>query len=223
MLRTMKLTLPFFSLIILLMNMNSAYSSPYMIEKNLMPVMDGDSTIDIMDAKYKAALYRLKKQAASLKAFVSANQFNTEYCFLIDMSVPSGKNRFFIYNLKKDSIEYATLVAHGWGSEKRGTDHLIFSNTPNSYQTSLGKYKIGYSYHGTFGLAYKLYGLDHSNSNAFKRAIVLHSETNVPDYEIFPAHITVSAGCPMVSAAALTILSKYINVSQKPVLMWIYN
>ncbi len=177
----------------------------------------------MMDAKYKAAVYRLKKQATSLKEYAKANRFNTEYCFLIDMSIPSGKNRLFVYNLKKDSIEYATLVAHGWGSYSPGTDDLIFSNTPNSFKTSLGKYKIGYSYNGTFGLAYKLYGLDNSNSNAFKRAIVLHSETNVPDSEIYPSRIVVSAGCPMVSRSALEVLSRYINSSQKPVLMWIYN
>jgi hypothetical protein len=210
-----------FSFFILLIVSSNAGSAP--VAKNMTAALDGDSTIDLMDAKYKTAIERLKQQAASVKQYAKANRFNTEYCFLIDMSLPSGKNRLFVYNLKKDSIEFATLVSHGWGSYRPGNDELVFSNTPNSFKTSLGKYKIGYSYHGTFGLAYKLYGLDRTNSNAFQRAIVLHSEKNVAESEIYPASLTVSAGCPMVSASSLAILSKYIRSSQQPVLMWIYN
>ena len=29
------------------------------------------------------------------------NDMSTEYCFLVDMSLPSGRNRFFIYDLKR--------------------------------------------------------------------------------------------------------------------------
>lgn len=186
-------------------------------------VIDNDSSISFIDKRYKAAVNRLKQQAAAVKAYTKANHFNTEYCFLVDMSIPSGKKRFFVYNLKKDSVENSSLVAHGWGSETPDSDKLQFSNTPNSSQTSLGKYKIGYSYNGTFGLAYKLYGLDNTNSKAFERAIVLHSLSYVPDSETYPDNICNSAGCPMVSPSFLAVLSRYIKSSQKPVLLWIYN
>jgi len=175
------------------------------------------------DRRNKDVVNRVKEQAASVKAYAKANQFSTEYCFLVDMSIPSGKNRFFIYNLKKDTVEYSSLVAHGMGSDIPGTDQLQFSNAPNSFKTSLGKYKIGHSYVGTYGLAFKLYGLDTTNSKAYERAIVLHSYTRVPDAETYPGNICESAGCPMVSPAFLSILSKYITSSTKPVLMWIYN
>ena len=184
---------------------------------------DPDSSTSSIDTRYKNAVNRLKQQAASMKEFTKANRYNTEFCFLIDMSIPSGKNRFFVYNLKKDAIEYSTLVSHGAGSFIPGSEQLQFSNIPNSYKTSLGKYKIGHSYYGTFGLAYKLYGLDTTNSKAFERAIVLHSFNRIPDAETYPGNIYVSAGCPMVSRASLTVLNKYITSSAKPVLMWIYN
>ena len=102
-----------------------------------------DTSFYRINTTYKAALNRLQVQAAALKEYVAENNFNTEHCFLVDMSIPSGKNRFFIYNLQKDSIELSSLVAHGFGSTmKNSYDELVFSNTPNSFKTSLGKYKI---------------------------------------------------------------------------------
>lgn len=195
----------------------------YAIAKNAVSVMDHDSSINLIDLKYKNAVDRLKQQEASLKEYAKSNNFSTEYCFLVDMSIPSGKNRFFVYNMGKDSLEYATLVAHGFGSYMPDRDQLVFSNIPNSFRTSLGRYRIGNSYKGAYGLAYKLHGLDSTNSNAYVRAIVLHSEIRVPESEIYPNRIGESAGCPMVSISSLSILSKYIRSSQRPILMWIYN
>jgi hypothetical protein len=185
---------------------------------------DNDSLADLIDLRYKIALDRLKFQASSLKEYARSHHFNTDYCFLVDMSLPSGKKRFFVYNMKKDSLEYSSMVAHGYGSAPRfANEPLQFSNVPNSAMTSLGKYKIGYSYFGAFGLAYKLYGLDSSNSNAFERAIVLHSYTSVPESETYPNLICESAGCPMVNSSFLATLGKYIKASPKPILLWIYN
>lgn len=182
-----------------------------------------DSSLNHIDTRYNAAVARLNQQAAELKEYANANNYNAEYCFLVDMSLPSGKNRFFVYNLKTGTLEASSLVSHGLGSYKMGcNDVLEFSNSPSSYKTSLGRYKIGSSYNGTFGLAYKLYGLDSTNSRAFERAIVLHSDAHVPEAEIFPYHIYQSAGCPTVSPSFLSTLSKYIKASKKPVLMWIY-
>jgi hypothetical protein len=191
--------------------------------KETVTVIDRDSVSNLIEDKYKAAVDRIKKQAASIQEYAKTNRFNTEYFFLVDMSIPSGKKRLFVYNIKKDSLEYSSLVAHGFGSTTANNDQLEFSNIPNSYQTSLGKYKIGNSYYGTFGLAYKLFGLDNTNSKAFERAIVLHSQNQVPDSETYPDHIAQSAGCPMVSPSSMVVLDKYIKSSQKPILLWIYN
>jgi len=137
------------------------------------------------------------------------------------MRLPSGKKRFFVYDLERDSVEIAGLVTHGSGSEGE-SDELVFSNTPNSYCTSLGKYKIGNGYNGRFGLAYKLYGLDKTNSKAFDRFVVLHAHECVPNDEIAPLSICLSQGCPTVSPAFLTQLKTCIDQSEKPILLWIY-
>jgi len=183
-----------------------------------------DTSFMQINTKLKAAAIRLKSKVAEAGDFVRKNDFNTEYCFMVDMSIPSGKKRFFVYNLQKDSVELSSLVSHGSGSwTPTCQDVLTFSNTPNSYATSLGRYKIGVSYVGTWGLSYKLYGLDSSNSKAYDRAIVLHSDSHVSESETYPRHIYESEGCPIVPPSILGVLGKYITKSSKPVLLWIYN
>ncbi len=175
---------------------------------------------DEYDGSHKT-IQRLKQNSLLAKDFVKEHGYNKAYCFLLDMRLPSGKNRFFVYNLVKDSVEIAGLVTHGSGSEN-GTDELTFSNVKNSNSTSTGKYKVGTSYTGSFGLAYKLYGLDATNSNAFDRFVVLHAHACVPNEEISPLPICVSLGCPTVSPPFLNRLKTYLDESHRPVLMWIY-
>lgn len=211
-------------------SINGAYS-PYALkeepttkEKDSVIIIERDTSFNQINTKLKVAALRLKQNTASIEEYVRVNDFNTQYCFLVDMSIPSGKKRFFIYNIEKDIVEYSALVSHGSGSYSSGcNDQLVFSNMPNSNATSLGKYKIGNAYTGKYGLSYKLYGLDSTNNNAYQRAIVLHSDSYVPQIETYPRHIYESAGCPCVSPTFLTEIGKYIKTSNKPVLMWIYN
>lgn len=168
----------------------------------------------------KNVLIRLKQQATAINLYATIHNYNTQYCFMVDMKVASGKNRFFVYNLKADSVELAGLVTHGSG--KTQTDAIQFSNTANSLCTSLGKYKVGSAYMGKFGLAYKLYGLDDTNSNAYDRFVVLHSHACVPNDETAPFPICESWGCPTVSPSFLSQLKDYIGTAEKPVLLAIY-
>lgn len=167
-------------------------------------------------------IYRLHEKASIAKDYVNAQGYDAEYCFFIDMRIPSGKNRFFVYDLKNNSVEIAGLVAHGRGSDIGSPDALMFSNELNSKCTSLGKYKMGRSYSGIFGLSYKLHGLERTNSKAFERSVVLHSFCGVPNKEIYPASICKSEGCPTVSPAFLAQLKTYLGNSDKPILLWIY-
>ena len=161
-----------------------------------------------------APFWKIESKGAAAKKFAIANKFNTQFCFLIDMSVSSGRKRFFIYDLQKNSILASGLVTNG----RRG----MYSNEIGSNCTSQGKYKVGKPYKGTFGLAYKLYGLESTNSNAYARFVVLHSMICVPEFEIGALPICESNGCPTVSPGFLKTLAKYIDASSKPVLLWIY-
>lgn len=166
-------------------------------------------------------LQKLKTQSKRLNIYAKTNHYNKQTCFLIDMSIHSGKNRFFVYNMQKDSIELSGLVAHGSGNSKF-SQTPTFSNKISSGCTSLGKYKISYQYKGKFGKAYKLNGLDSSNSNAFERNVVLHAYSCVPNNEPYPLPICNSLGCPMVSYTFLEALHPIITKSKQPILLYIY-
>ncbi len=165
---------------------------------------------------------KLQSFGQEAKSFCKKNRFNTSTCFLIDMNLPSGRDRFFVYDMQKDSVLNAGLVAHG-SCNYTFLEAVKFSNTPGCGCSASGKYKVGGKYTGRFGLAYKLYGLEKTNSNAFTRNIVLHSYYLVPDKETDPVPICNSLGCAMVSGSYLKLLSQKIDMSTKPILLWIFN
>ena len=151
----------------------------------------------------------------------SDSKYNKRIAFFIDMKVPSGKNRFFVYDFKTNKIIDKGLVAHGSGSETGVVGKLKFSNIPNSLSTSVGRYYIGNSYYGKFGKAYKLYGLDQTNSNAFMRDIVFHYYYDVP-YKEQNGYICNSFGCPMVNRKYFDRMSKIVDESESNIIMSIY-
>ncbi|HPH24361.1 MAG TPA: murein L,D-transpeptidase catalytic domain family protein [Chitinophagaceae bacterium] len=176
------------------------------VKKSLLPKLNKEVTIST--------------KILQAKKYIEKNKLSNQYCFLINMQLPSNKNRMYVVNLKNDSIVAKGLVAHG-SCNTTFLKNAQFSNTPDCGCSSLGKYKVGYKYKGQFGEAFKLYGLDSSNSNAFKRYIVLHSYECVPTAEQdYP--ICNSLGCPMVAPLFLQTLQQYIQISNKPILLWIF-
>ena len=168
-----------------------------------------------------AKKYTVSSRASEIAGYAEQKGYSTKYCFLIDMSLPSGRNRFFVYDLEKRSVAYSGLVAHGSCNEQF-ISRARFSNTNNSGCSSPGKYKVGAFYHGKYGESYRLYGLDKGNSNAYQRGVVIHGYDCVPDEEIYPRVLCNSLGCPMVSYNFFDILSRIIGQSEKPILLWIY-
>ena len=169
-----------------------------------------------------AYLKKLDKKINEINTFIeNKNGYNNEIAFLLDMKIASGKNRFFVVNLRNKKILKKGLVAHGYGSSVLNSDSLQFSNVPNSMATSIGKYRIGKSYYGKFGKSYKLTGLDNSNSKALERYIVLHGYKDVPEQEVDGA-ICYSKGCPMVSFGFFKEIEGLIDRSNRSILMYVY-
>jgi hypothetical protein len=165
---------------------------------------------------------RLASHGHNIRQLIFQNsKYNDEIAFLVDMKIPSGKNRFFIYDLIDNKIIDQGLVAHGSGSETGIEGKLKFSNINNSLSTSLGKYYIGESYNGQFGKAYKLYGLDKTNNNAYDRNIVLHKYSQVP-YNEQNEPICNSFGCPMVNETYYKRIEKILDDSKKNIILEIY-
>ena len=170
----------------------------------------------------------INEKAKEALKFCKAKGYNTDFCILIDMKIHSGKYRMFIYDFNKQTIERKALCTHGCGKgDKKSTGaQPLFSNVEGSLLTSLGKYKIGSRSYSQWGIKvhYALYGLEASNSNAFKRIIMLHSHSPVPSYEIYPAHLSMgwSYGCPVTDDETMTYLDAKLKNTKKPVLLWIY-
>jgi hypothetical protein len=62
-----------------------------------------------------------------------------------------------------------------------------------------------------------------TNSNAFKRIVVLHSYSPVPNQEIYPQTLFgQSAGCPVLSDGTMRKIDALLKTKKKPELLWIY-
>ncbi|MET0462394.1 MAG: murein L,D-transpeptidase catalytic domain-containing protein [Chitinophagaceae bacterium] len=163
----------------------------------------------------------MMKQIDKLKEMSISKGYSAEYALMINLGMRSGKRRFFIIDLKNKKILQAGLVAHGKGKE-HFTLNRTYSNKNGSSCSSLGLYKIGSSYSGSFGKSFRLIGLEKTNSNALSRSIVLHSMGCIPDEESdYP--ICQSEGCPSVSPTFLQVLSQVINASKEPILLWMFD
>src|SRR5438874_1784533 len=46
----------------------------------------------------------LKARSAYIKKYVAVKHLNSKICFLIDMRISSGSDRFFVYDLQNDSV-----------------------------------------------------------------------------------------------------------------------
>jgi len=176
-------------------------------EKEISPASENTAIINILTKK--------------VNNYAIQNDMSTEYCFLVDMSLPSGRNRFFIYDLRRNSIINSGLVSHGSCNETF-LARPKFSNESKSGCSSLGKFKVGEFYNGKYGKSFRLYGLDNCNSNAYKRAVVIHGYDCVPDEEIYPRVLCNSLGCVMVSYKFFDKISALIKKSEKPIVLWIY-
>lgn len=151
------------------------------------------------------------------------NGYNTEYCCLVDFSIPQGLNRFFVYSFKENKIIKESLCAQGKG-KNNNIFNKTFSNKIGSNYSSLGKYKIGKlrpmssSY---FKEGFTVYGLDTTNSNAYSRAILIHGG-NAP-FETFPLPcLPVSKGCFAVSNPMMEYLKELTKRVSKPLLLYAY-
>lgn len=94
-----------------------------------------------------------------------------------DFARPSSLPRFHFVNLERGDIR-SFYVSHGRGSDRDHSGFLQeFSNVPGSEATSRGAYLTCEWYKGKYGTSIRLEGLDHDNSNALDRAIVMHPAT----------------------------------------------
>lgn len=117
---------------------------------------------------------------------------------VIDYSLPSTEPRMWVFDLHQHKLLFKELVSHGQGSGDAQAE--IFSNTPDSHQSSIGLFRTMNSYYGRNGYSLRLQGLEPNvNDLAFERAIVIHGADYVSDAFITQTgRLGRSHGCPAV-------------------------
>ena len=160
------------------------------------------------------------------KAYCKKNSLNQNKFILIDLDIHSGLKRFFIYDFKKEVIIKSYMVSHGCGdnmwSWTSSKEKAPISNKPDSHCSSIGKYVIGSRGVSQWGIKinYMLIGKDVTNSNAVKRAIVLHSWEKIQTEEVYPEGTPEGWGCPAVSNESMKEIDVLLKAN-KNMLMWV--
>ena len=179
------------------------------------------------NAKIEAPTKDYTSKNVEALQYCKAHHFNEDYYFLIDMSIHPGKNRFFVYDFKKNTITDKNLVTHGscdkFEENPNQWEKAKFDNRTDSHCSMKGKFKIGKRDYSSWGInvKYWLHGLEKSNANAENRVVVLHSWDAVSDKEVYPQVSPLSWGCPAVSNAFMKKLDVKLKEAKKPVLLWI--
>ena len=167
-----------------------------------------------------------KEECKRLKDYCLKKGLNPEMCILVDFSEYSGNERLYIYDLNKNSIVERGRVAQGIG--KKGIfSKASFSNEPESWESSLGRYKTGRL--RTLNIpqfknvpCVEVHGLDPTNSNAHRRGIVIHPGLLSSKKTITPCE-PFSQGCFTVGQDTFEAIRKLTYESSKPLLLYAYN
>ena len=118
---------------------------------------------------------------------------NQKFLAIADFSLHSSRRRLFLVNLTTGEVQ-THFVAHGKNSDSDADGWAnAFSNTPDSLQSSLGGYMVDETYSGKHGYSVRMDGLQKTNSNARKRAVVMHSASYVNSNKVGR-----SFGCPAI-------------------------
>lgn len=147
------------------------------------------------DSSLKAEVFFLAMKGYN--ALVALNQVEKDNLLsIIDYSLPSSRERFFVIDLARKCLLYKTLVAHGRNSGELYA--LRFSNKACSHQSALGFYITGDPYVGGQGYSMILNGIDTGyNDQARKRAIVIHgADYATENYIKRYGRLGRSFGCP---------------------------
>lgn len=116
---------------------------------------------------------------------------------MIDYSLASSAERFWIVDLINRKIVAKTHVSHGVNSGELYAS--FFSNKPGSKTSSVGTFLGAEVYKGKYGRSLRLDGVSATNNNARKRAIVIHG-AKYSDPKVIASNgmLGTSWGCPSV-------------------------
>ena len=148
-----------------------------------------------------------------LRAWCYRHDYNTQIAIFVDLSLHSGRNRFVVWDFEKECPLLICPVSHGSGSPKphKRTAYAKVSNEDGSHLSSIGRAVVDERYEGRYGVAYRLDGLEDSNSNLRPRCVVLHGWKYTTSFSIYPIPTVGSFGCPVLSTKMMARVDEMLQ------------
>lgn len=163
---------------------------------------------------------RVAKRAEALREYCHREGYNTSVALFVDASRHSGRRRFVVWCFERNAPMFTCPVSLGSGAKESHvrSAYAEFSNNEGSHLSSLGRALVAERYEGRYGVAYRLDGLDESNSNLRPRCVVLHGWEHTTSYPIWPRSTVGSHGCPVLSRAMMQRLDEILQSRQRIVI-----
>lgn len=163
---------------------------------------------------------RFRRHSAHAVAYCRENGYNDTIVLLWDLSLHSGRRRLVVWDVAQDCAMHAFVASHGSGSRYSHIPscYAADSNEDGSHLSSLGYALVAERYEGRYGVAYRLDGLQESNTELRRRCVVLHGWRYTTSFPIWPLPTIGSWGCPVVSQQAMRVLDDILRRNRNVVL-----
>ena len=159
---------------------------------------------------------RVEARAAALLDYCRKGGYNCQVALFVDLSRHSGRRRFVVWDFEASRPLLICPVSHGSGAQRSHvrSAYARVSNEDGSHLSSVGRVLVAERYEGRYGVAYRLDGLEESNSNLRPRCVVLHGWEHTTSYPIFPRSTVGSHGCPVLSRRMMQRLDEVLQNRQ---------
>jgi hypothetical protein len=163
---------------------------------------------------------RVEARAVALRSYCEQEGYNTHLALFVDLSRHSGRCRFMAWDFEQNRPILSSPVSHGSGSQRshRRSAYARLSNEDGSHLSSVGRALVAERYEGSYGIAYRLDGLESTNSNLRSRCVVLHGWSYTTTLPIFPIPTVGSFGCPVLSKSVMARVDELLRNQSRVIL-----